>query len=309
MTSDSGSAQPESPDDDPVETSGSSPSSGWWPPSSRVVVVGVGLVVVLLLVLVPAFGQDDGDDDEETNGTVPRPTTTLADCPAEPADPPEQWPLLAPDVVVITSYEVTGNDYVATGVTNDQERALVGSMEETLEGYTFDEPTGDVDEVVVEFRSLDAEGSVVLSDEDDDACWDVVYEIRFDGEPDASQLQDVASDDTVEVDPVDPDADSGLLDPVGGGTVTTARGSFPLTATVCELDPIAIEASTEVGDLVVTRTGSGPVSLQFSYDDGVVVSDDDANASVSSSTNALIIGNGSNDEGPETILVEIDCLN
>lgn len=315
MSPNSGSTTPERPDGDESgpETArpGSEPAvsgagEGWSP--SLPVVVGAGVAVVLaLVILVPLLSGGDGDG-EDTSGTVPRPTTTLADCPAEAAEPPERWPLLLPTEVVITSFEASGNTYVATGITNDAERTLVRSMEETLSGFDFDEPEGEASDVIVDFASVDAEGSVIISDEDADACWDAVYTISFDGEPDASQLQAIGPPEEVASVEVDPEVASGLVDQVGGGSATTARGTFPLTATVCDLDPIAVEATSEEGTLAITGSTGGPVSLRWTYNDGVVVSDDAATTSIASATTALIIGNGSNDAGPETILAAIDCF-
>ena len=69
-----------------------------------------------------------------------------------------------------------------------------------------------------------------------------------------------------------------------------------------------IEATAEEGTLSITGADDGSVALRWTYDDGVVVEDSAANTSIASESSALIIGNGSNDEGPETILAAIDCF-
>ncbi|MEM9562770.1 MAG: hypothetical protein AAGA93_09150 [Actinomycetota bacterium] len=262
---------------------------------------GVLLVVVLVLVL-PVLRAD-----ENTSDTVPRPTTTLADCPAEPAPAPAEWPLVLPDQVVVTAYDIDGNTFTATGITNDVERVLVASMEDTLGAYDVDEPDGGASDVVVGFRSAVADGVVVLSDEDDDSCWDAVYELTFATEPDPDDLQPT-DPDADELAGPDPDEASGLVEPVGGGTITTARGAFPLTITACALDPVAVEATAENGTLAISGDPSGAVVLTWTYDDGVVVSDDAARAVVASPTSALFIGDGTTAEGPESILAEVDCF-
>ncbi len=272
-------------------------------PFNRLWLVAGGVLLVVILVLVlPVLRAD-----ENTSGTVPRPTTTLADCPAEPAPAPVEWPLVLPDRVVVTAYDIDGNTFTATGITNDVERVLVASMEDTLGDYEVDEPDGGASDVVVGFRSAVAEGVVVLSDDDDDSCWDATYELTFASEPDPDDLQPT-DPDADELAGPDPDEGSGLVEPVGGGTVTTARGAFPLTITTCQLDPVAVEATAENGTLAIAGDPSGAVVLEWSYDDGVVVSDDSARAVVASPTSALFIGDGTNDDGPETILAEVDCF-
>ena len=289
-------------------------------------------MLLMVAVLALAAASCTGSDDGPTVGSSPSPTITLADCPVTPAETPSEWPLQLPRSLVASEYVVNGNAFLVRGITNDPERLLVEVTEETLADFETGEPDGGANDVVVVFQSSNATGSLFLSDPDENDCWDVDLEIDFLTAPEPSEFvqgggagsSDVGADDNAGA---GDDADvgsSGDLDTDGGGgsvddggsglaespgvaSVTTARGTFPLLVESCNLQPLAITATAAEGDLVISQADGGEATLTWTYTDGVVISDTTAKPIVSSSDTALIVGDGQNDEGPETVIVDINC--
>jgi hypothetical protein len=289
------------------------------------------VVAVLALAAASCTGSDDGP----TVGSSPSPTITLADCPVTPAQVPSEWPLLLPRSLVVSEYAVNGNAFLARGITNDPERLLVEVTEETLADFVTGEPDGGANDVVVVFESSNATGSLFMSDPDENDCWDVDLEIDFLTTPEPSEFVQSgggAAADNGDVAGVDPDGatggdgegnvegngganpgdaggvddgGSGLAEASGDASITTARGTFPLLVESCQFQPLAITATAAEGDLIISQVGA-ETSLTWTYADGVVISDTAAKPIVSTGT-ALIVGDGQNNEGPETVIVDISC--
>lgn len=265
------------------------------------------MMVAAVLAVVASGCIGSGDD--PTVGSSPSPTIILADCPVEPAEPPTDWPLALPSALLVSDYVVNGNAFLARGITNDPERLLIEVTEETLADFTSSEPDGGANDVVIVFESPNATGSLFMNDPDENDCWDVDLEIDFLTEPEPSEFVQSDGDDAGGIGDgaEDPNGGSGLAEPSGSANITTARGTFPLLVETCQLQPMGITATAAEGDLVITQSASGETLLTWTYTDGVTISDGAANPVVSSSDTALVVGNGQNADGPETVIVDVTC--
>lgn len=78
--------------------------------------------------------------------------------------------------------------------------------------------------------------------------------------------------------------------------------------TVCDLANRTVEAESTEGVLTV---GPGDeettVSVRWTYDDDVVISDDDAMILHLDDGSATFVAKGENDDGPEDLIVELTC--
>lgn len=267
------------------------------------------LVAMVGLALILA-GCTGGDDEVPLVGSSLPPTTVLADCPVVVAEPPSEWPLALPPSLVVTEYTVNENSFLVRGVSNDAETLLVQSTEETLAEFTVAEPEGGANDVVVVFESAVSTGSLFMTDEDGDDCWDVDLEVEFFGDPEPAGFIPTTEEDEIEEEEAaagTPSEGSGLVPASGAGSVTSARGSFPIFIADCQVEPLLITGSSNEGELSIVESPSGDVALTWTYTDGVVIEDLSARAVMSSANAALVIGDGQNAEGPETVIADVNC--
>ncbi len=263
-------------------------------------------MVGLTLILAGCTG---GDDEVPLVGSSLPPTTVLADCPAVIAEPPSEWPLALPPSLVVTEYVVDENSFLVRGVSNDAETLLVQSTEETLAEFTVAEPEGGANDVVVVFESDVSTGSFFMTDEDGDDCWDVDFEVEFFGEPEPAGFIPTTEEGETEDESASgvPSEGSGLVPSSGSGSVTSARGSFPIFVSDCQVEPIVITGSSNEGELSIIEGPSGDLALTWTYTDGVVIEDLSARAVLSSGNTVLVVGDGQNAEGPETVIADVNC--
>lgn len=281
------------------------------------------LAVVALVALVSACtGDSDIEGDVAQPGEAPTPTP-LPDCPADTVTGPDDWPFSVSEAISPTEFVADGTHYELHGITNDVETTLVDSMEEAFPGFDVGEPAGSATVVQVEFTADIGTALLRLDNEDEDDCWDVEIVADYNSSPDP--LDDPigggeSTDETGADDPVGPDVtptqptETPQEDPledlvtVGSGQITTFRGNFALGVTVCDLANRTVEAESTEGVLTV---GPGDeettVSVRWTYDDDVVISDDDAMILHLDDGSATFVAKGENDDGPEDLIVELTC--
>lgn len=262
-------------------------------------------VVALLLLAAGCTEPESEGSDGPAVGSSVAPTIVLPDCPVDVAEEPSDWPLALPGVMVVSDYTVDDDLFRAEGVANDGETLLVQTMEETLQDYEVSEPDGGATDVVLAFQSETASGTMFMNDDDGDDCWDVEIEVGFFSGP---ELADFVENDDGTTETTTQSEASGLVESAGVGSVTTAQGAFNLFISQCQVEPVAIEASAPEGELTVVEVEGGDTSLVWTYTDGDTIQDATSKLIVSSADAALIVADGENSEGPETVIVDVTCI-
>lgn len=281
---------------------------------------------VLAGVIAAACSGSDEDgaaDPGRQVGLGPAPTVVVVDCPAELADTPEAWPVLLPEALAVTDFVVDETSFLARGITNDPELVLVDTTDISFVGFSSGEPEGGANDLVVIYESETATGTLFLEDDDEDGCWNAELEVDFFEAPNSSdlilddgsgltatsELADAADDPADSGADVDADGGDGseLVDPEGVGTVTTAQGTFGLNVSTCQLAPLSIIGSADEGELEISPGDDENLDVVWVYADGVEVRDEQANPVALSSNSVLVVADGENDEGPETVIADIVC--
>jgi hypothetical protein len=252
-----------------------------------------------------AAGQEDDGQAADEGPSISlgsAPTTTLPSCPADAVEVPDDWPFAASAAVSPTATSVADLGYTVTGITNDPERVLVDSIEQTFAGFTSEEPTGDASSVHVAFASTGGEAALDMRDDDGDGCWDVVLSATYPDVPPPAADESQESATTV----ADAGDDLAALTAVGQGQVVTARGTYQLTVTRCDAEPLAIAASAPEGELSIEGDGDA-VRVEWVYADGVEISDDEALVMGFDQTSGTFVADGDGPNGEETVIAEFVC--
>lgn len=120
---------------------------------------------------------------------------------------------------------------------------------------------------------------------------------------DGSVTTTTTDDDDVPdtIDPFD------LVTAVGSGEVISGRGSFRVALARCEVLPLTLDGVASGATLTIETDSGGAVTALWTYDDGVVIEDVDANILRLDETGGTVIANGENPEGPETLFIEFQC--
>jgi hypothetical protein len=273
------------------------------------------------------------DEDEVDSGECS--TASLAEIP--------DWPFDVVDLFVPVVATVDGLTYTAQGVTSDAEALLVTALNETFAGLDATEPDGGATDITVDFSDDNSTIALTMEDPDEDDCWDVVVVAEYVEQPPVRQqtvnapAPEVTTPDVAPSTPsngsgtpepgepptssdFDAPPDGGVGDTVappdpldevggaGGAEVIAGRGTFRVGITQCGVNPVDVQGVSSDGTLSMTGTAPDDVSVTWTYPDGVVVEDDDARVIALTAAGGTIIAEGSNDEGPESIIVNLVCV-
>jgi hypothetical protein len=272
------------------------------------------LVIGFSVFGVSACSDDDGElaagqeEDGEAADEGPSislgsaPTTTLPSCPADTVEVPGDWPFAVPAAVSPTATSVADLSYSVTGITNDPERVLVDSIEQTFAGFTSEEPTGDPSSLHVAFASTDGEAALDMRDDDGDGCWEVALSATYPDVPPPATDEPQESATTL----AEAGDDLAAVTAVGQGQVVTARGTYQLMVTRCDAEPLAIAASGPEGDLSIEGDGD-KVRVVWIYADGVEIADDEALVMGFDQTSGTFVADGDGPNGEETVIADFVC--
>ena len=277
-------------------------------------------------------------------GVVSAPTTiALPDCGGVAVAVPADWPIAVTDVIVATAASRDGDLFLVRGITNQPELALTATMENAFPGFDVGEPTGGDNDISVNFTAINGTGDLRMSDNDTDGCWDVELAGLFEpgavpplseatGNPadDGRSTEETDQPDDGSVAPEAPEnsadgsenagvpavastvAPPEVIDPldeinaVGTGEIVTGRSTYQIQVTRCSVEPLRIEA-VAVGGTLSIEGDPGRVTATWTYDDGEVISSNEANVFGLNARGGSIIADGQNAEGPETIFVTFLC--
>lgn len=169
---------------------------------------------------------------------------------------------------------------------------------ETTADPTLEEELGPVS-VDPDEDPIDADGTDPTGDPDDDADSGVVDP---DEDPPSTTQPDAPPRSTL------PPLELDELARVGGGDVITFRGRFPIVITECELAPVSVLGLAREGEVELIQNEVGdPVSVTWTYLEGVVIFDEDANVLALTESSGHFVADGEGPEGPETVIVEFVC--